>query len=83
MAASKPAKGDMVPSDGPIFLGTKWAGVPNGDYWNGKIDEVAVLSRGITQAEVKEVMRGFDKIFVVDSTGKITITWGNVKTDYH
>ena len=80
---SKPAKGDMVPSDGPIFLGTKWAEAPNGDYWNGKIDEVAVLSRGITQAEVKEVMKGFDKIFVVDSTGKIAITWGNVKTDYH
>ena len=36
--------------DGPIFLGIKLVGAPNGDYWNGKIDEVAVLSRGITQA---------------------------------
>ena len=39
-------------------------------------------SHGITQTEVKEVMKGFDKIFAVDSTGKVAITWGNVNTDY-
>ena len=72
----------MVPGDGPISLGTKWAGVPNGNCWNGKIDEVTVLSRGITQADVKEVMKGFDKIFAIDSTGKIAITLGNIKMDY-
>ena len=80
---SKPAKGDMVPSDGPIFLGTKWAGAPNGDYWNGKIDEVAIIPRGVTQAEIQEVIKnGFAKtIASVDPAEKITVTWGKIRSE--
>ncbi|HIE28460.1 TPA: LamG domain-containing protein [Candidatus Poribacteria bacterium] len=80
-AGSKAAKGQMIPSTGPIFLGTKWANAPEGDYWNGAIDEIAVIGRGVTEEEVKEAMQGFETMFAIEPAGKTAVTWGKIKSD--
>lgn len=80
--AEQKSTGKMMPSTGPLFIGTKHPNAPEGDYWNGLIDEVAIINRAVTTAELTDAMKGFDKNFAVDSTGTIAVTWGNVKTDY-
>lgn len=81
--ASKPATGKMTPSDGPIFIGTKHPGAPEGDYWNGRIDEVVIFGKGLSGDEVKTVMKGIANILApptsADSQGKLTTTWGEIK----
>lgn len=74
------ASGEMIPSTGPISLGAKWNDPGNpGDYWKGKIDELAVFNRGLTADEIKEAMKGSVNILSVEPAGKLTTTWGNVK----
>ena len=81
--AEQKSTGKMVPSTGPIFIGTKHPNAPEGDYWNGLIDEIAIINRAVTTAELADAMKGFRRqIFAVDSTGKIAVTWGNLKSNY-
>lgn len=54
-----------------------------GEYFGGSIDEVAMYSRVLTQAEIKQSMEGIFKILTaVEPEGKLTITWGDIKTKY-
>jgi hypothetical protein len=80
--ASQAASGEMIPSDGPIFLGAKWndPGHP-GDYWKGMIDELAVFKRGLTADEIKQAMNGLGNIFAAAlyAEGKLATTWGELK----
>ena len=78
--ASNPASGEMVPSTGPIFLGAKWNDPAHpGDYWKGKIDELAVFGRGLTEDEIKETMKGMANVLAVDANGKLSTTWSHIK----
>lgn len=81
--ASKPASGKMTPSDGPIFIGTKHPGAPEGDYWNGMIDEVILFGRGLTGDEIKTVMKGFASMFPATTPvfpkQALATTWGSIK----
>ena len=79
-AGSQPASGQMIPSSGPIFIGTKQPAAPEGDYWNGAIDEVAIITRGVTQEEIQEVMKGFANLTAVNLAGKVAHTWGLIKS---
>ncbi len=81
-AAEQKSTGKMVPSTGPLFIGTKHPGAPEGDYWNGLIDEVAIINRAVTTVELAQAMKGFASVMPVDASGKIAITWGRLKTDY-
>jgi hypothetical protein len=77
----------MNPSDGPIFIGTKHPDAPEGDYWMGMIDEVAIINRAVTTAELSQAMKGFDKILnnndtAVDAGGKAATMWGQIKSSY-
>ena len=81
--ASQKSTGKMVPSTGPLFIGTKHPNAPEGDYWNGSIDEVAIINRAVTTAELADAMKGFRRqFFSVDLTGKIAVIWGDVKGNY-
>ena len=85
--ASQKSTGKMNPSDGPIFIGTKHPNAPEGDYWMGMIDEVAIINRAVTTAELSQAMKGFDKILndndtAVDAGGKAATMWGQIKSSY-
>jgi hypothetical protein len=73
------ASGEMIPSTGPLSLGAKWndPGDP-GDYWKGKIDELAVFNRGLTADEIKEAMKGLGNLSV-EPAGKLATTWASIK----
>ena len=77
---STDASGSMTPTTGPLFIGTKHPGAPDGDCMNGVLDEVVVMKRGLSADEVKELMKGAGKIFTaVEPSGKLAITWASVK----
>ena len=83
--ASQESTGKMKPSDGPLFIGTKHPGAPNGDYWMGMIDEVAIINRAVTTTELAQAMKGFGQILnttAVGAAGKMATTWGQIKSSY-
>lgn len=79
--ASMKASGEMTPTTGPLFIGTKHPGAPSGDYMMGVLDEVIILNRGISQEEVKELMEGAEKLTTsVDPRGKMAAIWAEIKS---
>jgi len=76
---SQNASGEMTPTTGPLYIGTKHPGAPAGDCWNGVLDEVGIFNRGLTADEIKEIMGGVLKGFAVDVKDKLAVTWGRVK----
>ena len=59
-----------VGHDGNAFI--------NQNYFAGLIDEVAIYLRALSTKEVKE---NIPKATAVDSAGKLSITWGIIKTE--
>ena len=51
---------------------------------NGIVDEVAIFNVALEQADIKALMKnGLEgTVLDVDVEGKMTTTWGNVKTQY-
>jgi hypothetical protein len=64
-------------TDNVLYIG----GCDIGDYWmTGIIDEVVLFNEGLSEADVAMLMSGLANVTTaVDSTGKLTITWGDVK----
>ena len=58
--ATQPANGAalVAPEDARLFIGTKSDKAPEGDWWDGLIDEVAVFNRALSQADIQGVMQG-------------------------
>ena len=78
-----------VPNNGPVMVwndnNIEIGGRPdtNGGatlhLYKGLLDELAVYNRALTAEEVETVMNARD-ILTVDITGKLTTTWGALKT---
>ena len=80
--ASVAAKGEMIiPPTSTLFIGTKHPNAPEGDYWNGMIDEVAIFNVGLTEDQIKEIMNGFEKGLAVEARGKLATSWGRLKVE--
>ncbi|CAA9583838.1 MAG: CBM9 [uncultured Truepera sp.] len=47
-----------APADGRLFIGTKSDLAPEGDWWDGRLDEVAIFNRALSQEEIQSVMQG-------------------------
>jgi len=43
------------------------------------IDEVAIFNVALTEAEIKDTMKGLALILAVASTGKLATVWGDIK----
>ena len=52
-------------------------GKPQYTFEGGSIDEVAIWSRALSQAEIRNAMRG--PLFPVSPKDKVATTWGNIK----
>jgi hypothetical protein len=60
-------------------------GADSGNRWffNGLLDEVALIKAVLTEAEIKDIMNeGLERVLgitAVSPTGKLTVTWGSIK----
>lgn len=70
------ASTNLVPDGQPVVVGDER---PMDRLFQGKIDEVAVFNRAITEEEVNLIMGGIEQIMTVEPLGKIAITWADIK----
>ena len=68
-------QGGDVDQAGELLFGTF-----GGEKFIGRLDEVIFLNRGITEAEVAELMTGVEAVLPVSPNGLLTTTWGRLKT---
>ena len=57
-SAETPATGQIPVTSEPLFIGTKYAGAPPSDFFNGKMDQVAIFDRALTPAEIISLYHG-------------------------
>ena len=67
-------QGGDVDQAGDLLFGTF-----GGEKFIGRLDEVIFFDRGITEAEVAELMNGVEAVLPVSPTGLLTTTWGRLK----
>ena len=67
---------------GPVFIGNDTCCA--GRFGNAIVDEVAIFNVALEEADIKSLMKnGLEgSVLDVDVEGKMTTTWGNVKTRY-
>ena len=74
---------DPIDADaGPVFIGRDSCCA--GRFGNAIIDEVAIFDVALSPDDIKDLMnQGLEQsVLAVDAAGKMTTTWGNVKTRY-
>ena len=67
-------QGGDVDQAGPLLFGTF-----GGEKFIGRLDEVIFFNRGITEAEIAELMKGVEAVLPVSPNGLLTTTWGRLK----
>ncbi|MHC4675808.1 MAG: LamG domain-containing protein [Planctomycetota bacterium] len=76
---SKPQVGEVRQSNNELRIGR---GEPAG-YFLGSIDEVAIFASALTEGDIRDIMKaGLGMILPVESVGKLSIAWGEVKMAY-
>ena len=73
-----PRKGDINKNDASVWIGKK---AIESVWLDGTIDELRILNIAITEEQIQEDMEGI--VFAVEVTGKLTTTWGRIKTEAH
>ncbi len=56
-------------------------GTFGGEKFIGRLDEVIFFDRGITEAEIAELMQGVEAVLPVSPNGLLTTTWGRLKAN--
>ena len=56
-------------------------GTFGGEKFIGRLDEVIFFDRGITEAEIAELMQGVEAVLPVSPNGLLTTTWGQLKAN--
>lgn len=67
-------QGGDVDQAGELLFGTF-----GGEKFIGKLDEIIFFDRGITEAEIAELMKGVAAVLPVSANGLLTTTWGQLK----
>ncbi|MCY3740695.1 MAG: LamG domain-containing protein [Candidatus Poribacteria bacterium] len=69
-----------VKQDGDVdHAGELLFGTFGGEKFIGRLDEVIFFDRGITEAEITELMKGVEAVLPVSPNGLLTTTWGQLK----
>ena len=72
-----PRKGDINKNDASVWIGKK---AIESVWLDGTIDELRILNVAITQEQIqKDMEEGI--VFAVEVTGKLTTTWGRIKSE--
>ena len=80
--ANKPDRKGKIEFEGePHFMIGERSHTAKGEPFGELIDEVALFNRVLTPAEIKQAMKG-GLALTVQYKGKLTTTWGNIKTRY-
>ena len=70
--------GDVNENGASVWIGKK----ANESIWlDGILDEIRILNIAITEEQIQEDMEGI--AFAVEVTGKLTTTWGRIKSEAH
>ena len=67
-------QGGDVDQAGELLFGTF-----GGEKFIGRLDEVIFFNRGITEAEIAELMKGVEAVLPVSPNDLLTTTWGQLK----
>ena len=67
-------QGGDVDQAGELLFGTF-----GGEKFIGRLDEIIFFDRGITEAEIEELMKGVEAVLPVSANGLLTTTWGQLK----
>lgn len=67
-------QGGDVDQAGELLFGTF-----GGEKFIGRLDEVIFFNRGITEAEIAELMKGVEAVLPVSPNDLLTTTWGRLK----
>ncbi len=70
-----PRKGDINKNEASVWIGKK---AIESVWLDGTLDELRILNIAITQEQIQADMEGI--VFAVEVTGKLTTTWGRIKT---
>jgi hypothetical protein len=79
LEAEQAFAGQLTESDVPVEMGRRSV---QGLTINGIVDDVAIFNASLTEAQVKEIMENGPAAVVnaaVDTAGKLTTTWANIK----
>lgn len=76
LEGEKPNPTDITPSDLDLWIGGDDYGRQT-DMFPGKIDEVRIYNKVLTESQIQRVM---DTPQDVDAKGKLTTTWGKIKS---
>lgn len=72
-----PSQKGLEDSQGDYFIGCH-KNITN--FWDGIIDEVALIKKALSQAEIKTLMNdGIQNLLSVEPTGKLAVNWGWMK----
>jgi len=70
-----PRKGDINENEASVWIGKK----ANESVWlDGTLDELRILNVAISEEQIQADMEGIT--FAVEATGKLTTTWGQIKS---
>lgn len=54
-------------------------GAGNPSWFDGMIDEVLIYSGVLSEDDIKEAKKGLSFLLGVEKSGKLAITWGQIK----
>ena len=74
-----PRKGDINKNEASVWIGKK---AIESVWLDGTLDELRILNIAITEAQIQQDMEE-GITFAVEVTGKLTTTWGRIKSDAH
>ena len=75
--------GDFGVNDAPILIGYRLRDMKIPDmFFEGIIDDVAIYNRALTEKEIRTDMEEGVLPLAVQSTEKLSTTWGRIKADY-
>ncbi len=58
LIAEKPVSGQIATTNEPLYIGTKHAGAPPSDYFNGLMDDLLIVDRALTPDEIIFLYQG-------------------------
>ena len=56
---------------------------PNGNFFTGAMDEVAIFHSALEQEDIQTLMNGFNAYLAVEPSNKLSVTWGHLKSINH
>jgi hypothetical protein len=69
--------GNIKQTADPVIMGHN----ENNEWYSGLLDEVAIFNAALNQNDIQTIMnKGLENALTVDLSGKLAITWANIKS---